>query len=305
MNSLLILVAPPASGKTFWIEQFHQELREKILFISPLRALADECREKWGDKIEVKTPEEWLLNPSFRRVVIFDEYHLYFYWGNSFRPLMWEVFYALANEAELVVFLTATLSCELQKETTFLSQFFDQVIWCDQGNQKLKYTPFSYLKAPSMNWIEDLILLGPRGEYVNLIFCKYREDVFEMQKKIQSAGFDAWGFVGGQANQVAIKLANNKLPQFIVATTVLSHGVNLPKISCVYFCYQLKNKDFWIQMIARGGRKKEKFEVIALEKPIDLKWNWLINFGNVILLHISKMIRKELRELKKWWLKEL
>lgn len=195
MNSLLVLISPPASGKTYWIKQFHKEVSEEFLFISPLRALADECREKWENGIIVKTPEEWLSHPEFRKIVIFDEFHLYFYWGNSFRPNMWEAFYSISNEASLVVLLTATISEEMKQETLKLGQQFHEVIWCDLGNQKLKFKPSRYIKAPSKKWVENLILCGPRGNQVNLVFCKYREEVYQLQRKILAKGFNAWAFV--------------------------------------------------------------------------------------------------------------
>lgn len=77
MSELLLLTSPPASGKTFWIRSFAETLSDPILVISPLRALADECRKNWNEKIMVMTPEEWMKKKPFARVVIFDEFHLF------------------------------------------------------------------------------------------------------------------------------------------------------------------------------------------------------------------------------------
>src|SRR5689334_4916886 len=104
-QELLVLTSPPASGKTFWIESFAETCDKKILVIAPLRALRDECAVKWGEKIIVMTPEEWLLKKITAEIVIFDEFHLHFYWGDAFRPNMWEVFYELSHMASLTILL--------------------------------------------------------------------------------------------------------------------------------------------------------------------------------------------------------
>jgi len=305
MNDLLLLISPPASGKTYWIQQFKNSLEdETLLVISPLRALADECKEKWGDSIIVMTPEEWMGKEFSFSIVIFDEIHLNYYWGNTFRPLMWEVFFALTSEAKLTILLTATVSLEMKDSLLELAPFFNNFYWCDFGNLKLKNKPQKYLVAPSESWISQLIFLGPRGGGVNLIFCPYRQQVWKWCEGLRRQGFSAWGFVGGEAGEVSKKIKHEKLPDFIVATTVLSHGVNLPEISCIYFLYHLKNQDFWIQMVARGGRKGEKFEVFSLEKPFGIKWNVVLNFINIFFETLKMHLKIEKKELLAWLLKE-
>jgi superfamily II DNA helicase RecQ len=304
MNHLLILIAPPASGKTYWISQFQKLSSEKILFLSPLRALADECKLRWAESIDVRTPEEWMMKPIRRDIVIIDEYHLYFYWGDTFRPLMWEVFYELISEASLVIFLTATLSEEMKKETLKFSSHFHESYLCDFGNQTLKFQPQTYFLAPSIRWLEEIILLGPRGGGVNLIFCQYREEVRRWTEKLQKHHYSTWGFVGGEAGEVSLKMKDEELPHFIVATTVLSHGVNLPEITCIYFTYKLNNVDFWIQMVARGGRKGESYEVFSLERPVRLSWSLWRNYFNIFLLTLKLKWKSNLNEFWTWYLKE-
>jgi len=305
MNDLLLLISPPASGKTYWIQQFKNSLEnESLLVISPLRALADECKEKWGDSIVVMTPEEWMVKEVFFSIVIFDEIHLNYYWGNTFRPLMWEVFYALTSEANLVILLTATVSLEMKESLIKLTPYFNHFYWCDFGNLKLKNNPEKYFLAPSEAWMSQLIFLGPRGGGVNLIFCPYRQQVWKWCEELHRQGFNAWGFVGGEAGDVSKKLKHEKLPDFIVATTVLSHGVNLPEISCIFFLYQIKNQDFWIQMVARGGRKGEKFEVFSLEKPFGIKWNVVLNLIYIFFETLKMHWKIEKKEMLSWLLKD-
>lgn len=303
-QNLLILTAPPASGKTFWIESLIAAGLESLLIISPLRALKDECLEKWGEEVKVVTPEEWLLRPQYTEVVIFDEFHLHFYWGDTFRPCLWEVFFGLASSAGLTILLTATLSPPMVEELEEFKRHFNKIFWLDFGNQRLKFNPTRYVKCPSRLWVEDLITCGPRGKGVSLIFCPYRKDVFIWERKLAHLGYTSWTCIGGEAKYFKDKLKQDEVPDFIIATSVLSHGVNLPSISCIFFLYPLQNIDFWIQMVARGGRRGESYEVFALENPFGIKWNRWINCLAILWLSLKIQIHHSLRESAPWFLKE-
>lgn len=289
-QELIVLTAPPASGKTFWISKLADLFPKELLVISPLRALADECRDNWKTDILVMTPEEWLIKRDQRRVVIFDEYHLFLYWGDSFRPVMWEVFYELSQSAELTILLTATMSTEMKNLITRFSSQFDAIWLCDFGNQKLKNLPRNYLKAPSRGWVIKEIEQQQEGSFTSLIFCQYRQEVHELEKKLLGLGYNCVSCVGGEAKHMKDKLLRNPDPDFIIATTVLSHGVNLPAIRKIYFLYKVNNIDFWIQMVARGGRRGESYEVIALERPFQLRWNFLHNYLRVCLMSLKQFL---------------
>jgi superfamily II DNA helicase RecQ len=306
MNSeLLILTAPPASGKTYLISSLITQFEQPLLFISPLRALANECLAKWGESCVVMTPEEWLNKGKSARVVILDEFHLYFYWGNSFRPKMWEAFYELVQETELVIFMTATLTEEMKEEIKNFSCHFDQMTWVDHGNQRLKNRPHRYYKASSASWIETYLLNHSLASSpgVNLVFCAYRSEVLKWEKLLKEQGFSVWTCVGGEASAFSLKVQRESPPQFIVATTVLSHGVNLPNISRIFFLYEVGNLDFWIQMVARGGRKGESFEVFALENPVGIKWSKLFNSLAIARLSLKMKLHHLMKRIEEWFLK--
>lgn len=304
-QDFLILTAPPASGKTYWIERFHAALNgQSLLVVSPLRALADECKVKWNEAITVVTPEEWEIKKDHYDVIIFDEFHLFFYWGDSFRPRMWEAFYGLSVHAKLVVALTATLPLNFQQELELFSVHFSSVIWIDNGNQKLKTTPSHYRKSPSKAWMKKAIELFHEPHSVDLIFCAYRQEVFQWQAHLERQGFSVCTCVGGEAKEMKYKLALNPRPDFIVATTVLSHGVNLPEIKTVYLTYKIANADFWIQMVARGGRRGEAHDVFALENPSGIKWNKWINSLAILKLSFTMELKSISRFIIQWFLKD-
>jgi superfamily II DNA or RNA helicase len=83
------------------------------------------------------------------------------------------------------------------------------------------------------------------------------------------------------------RLKSQPNPDFIISTTVLSHGVNLPKIEKLFFTYKVENPDLWIQMVARGGRKGEEFQVFALEEPIGLFWSSWKNAYDLMLVDLQ------------------
>ena len=301
-QDLIILTAPPASGKTYWISSLGLASSSHILVISPLRALADECHEKWGEKITVMTPEEWMIKKVPHEIVIFDEFHLFFYWGDTFRVLMWEAFFLLSQNASMTFLLTATFSREMQKIVEDYTCQFDQIIWIDRGNQQLKNLPTLYVRAYSRKWLESLIELQEVSESVRLIFCQYREEVGFWEKRLAHLGFSVVSCVGGEAREMKHKLAKNPRPDFIVSTTVLSHGVNLPSIKKIFFLYPVNNIDFWIQMVARGGRRGEGYEVFALENPRGIKWNSFTNLLAILLISFKMKLKQNLRP--KWFLKD-
>jgi ATP-dependent DNA helicase RecQ len=288
-SELLILTSPPASGKTFWIKSFKESLgSQKLLVISPLRALAEECKTKWGDDISIMTPEEWLTKKISYEVVVFDEFHLFYYWGDTFRPLMWEAFFGISERAKLVILMTATFSNEMMKKVQLFECHFHSLLWVNHGNQMLRYKPTFYLKAPDQRWLLKQIELEPKKEGVKLIFCKFRSEVFKLELELIKLGFSCVSCVGGESKEMAKKLSHNPAPDFIVCTTVLSHGVNLPEIKRIYFLYKVSEIDFWIQMVARGGRRGEPFEVFALEKPTGINWSPLKNYFWVCLLDLKR-----------------
>lgn len=302
-NDLLIFTAPPAAGKTHLISRLIEDLNQLPLVISPLRALANECLTKWGATCVVMTPEEWLNKGTSHRVVILDEFHLFFYWGDSFRPRMWEAFFELVQKAELVILLTATLTDEMVGLIKNFGCHFDQMIWVNHGNQILKYRPQNYFKAFNKKWLEDYILTMDHSSCVNLIFCAYRSEVMIWETLLKAQGHRVWTCVGGEASLFSLKVQSERAPQFIVATTVLSHGVNLPNIGRIFFLYPVQNLDFWIQMVARGGRRGEAFEVFALENPRGIPFNPALNLLAILGLSFKMRLHQKVKQMQEWFLK--
>src|SRR5690606_19935773 len=122
------------------------------------------------------------------------------------------------------------------------------------GNRQLKHRPrkyYGYLESQK-NLMRDNLVWGlytNSTPHTTLLFCKYREEVATWVDFFNALDIGALGCVGGEASLFQQRLEQNPNVRVIVATSVLSHGVNLPQIGAVFITYPLKNRDFWIQMV--------------------------------------------------------
>lgn len=300
-QDLIILTSPPASGKTYWIKAYSEALTNcSILVISPLRALVEECRAFFPPHVQVMTPEAWIRKKVSADIIIFDEFHLWFYWGDTFRDQMWEAFYEITSASSLCVALTATLSEQMIDQIAKFSCGFDRISWIDCGNQRLRFKPVRYLKCPDREWLLTEIMTQGKSAGVKLIFCQYREEVLHLERKLRNEGYSCLSCIGGEARDMKGKLLRNSRPDYIIATTVLSHGVNLPEISKIFFLYPVKNPDFWIQMVARGGRSGSEYEVFSVEAPQGLEWNRVQNFFQLVKHTLIQKIKLNIGLLLKF-----
>jgi superfamily II DNA or RNA helicase len=201
------------------------------------------------------------------------------------------------------VCLTATVGEQMKNEISLMDTNFDQILCLDFGNRRLKNLPSHYLRAPDRKWMLELMFQMKHGQ-TNLVFCAYRAEVHRLGKQLEEAGYSVWTCVGGEAQAFARRVREETAPDFIVATSVLSHGVNLPVLRRIFILYQIDNIDFWIQMVARGGRRGEKFEVFALERPMALPWNRVINDLAILSLSLKMKFILSLRQVQSWFLKE-
>jgi ATP-dependent DNA helicase RecQ len=301
-----LLTAPVASGKTRLIVEFYREENFKIVYLSPLRALANEVFEKLksqGEKniylaggelsivvcfekflncrkgflistMELLSEEfiEELYSRNEKVIFVIDEFHLFYYWGEEFRPILHDRYLAILNNFFPVLAMTATISDEIMTRVKLdLSYYQDFWIHLDYGNHELHRMPrvltsFHGLKPQYIQkafWRE---IRQKKEQEVFLYFCAYRGQVDELVARTRRLGFRAIGCVGGEVELFLKELDENSgRVDCIFSTTSLSHGVNLPEIKKVFIDYEVKNYDFWLQMIGRGGRQGSQYEVYSTD----------------------------------------
>lgn len=299
-----LLTAPVASGKTRMVVEFFHQNDFKIIYISPLRALANEVfgnlkkrEEKYiflagGDQklqdvykaflngrrgflvttIELLTEDfiEELYHLEQKVLFVLDEFHLFYHWGESFRPLLHDRFLCILNHEFPILGVTATMDenvmNSLKKDLVYYQDFW---VHLDYGNHLLHRTPQKSLCYHGLkpNYIHKAFwreLRQKKNEHIFLYFCAYRSQVDELVARARRQGFRALGCVGGEVEIFLTELDKNEGKiDCIFSTTTLSHGVNLPEIKKVFIDYEVKNYDFWLQMIGRGGRQGSDYEVYS------------------------------------------
>jgi len=291
MNESIWLISPPASGKTtILLDIFAQLPEEQWIFLSPLRALAEEfyLRAKsvipsvvyWCNQQEeiplkgliIVTPEQVddkLLSRYSRANIIVDEIHLWEHWGKSFRPIMWESYFRLVEKSPLTIHLTATVDKDVKEFMELSVCHFSKTTVLDFGNNQAKYEPDriiyypAYLKKNIKPTIERKIIKNKSGAV--LVFCAFRDEVALWGQWCEKHNISYLSCIGGEARDFQQRLVANSSPQVIIATTVLGHGVNLPDITKVFFTYKVDNHSFWLQMLTRGGRRGQSYEILTLD----------------------------------------
>ena len=324
-------MAPPAWGKTRLLVNHLERGHHLWIFLSPLRALAEEfyknCqhiksrhliqrRGDWKDvyrgrrgtpTLIVTTPECLVeerveeLAQGGQVCIIVDEFHLFYLWGESFRPVMWESLLALSCRGFSFIALSATMNQDIQArwKRDFLLAF-DLLVAIDVGNGRFKHSPdrVHYFSPWGRRMLERRFLSvmvshkqGGRGTV--LLFCRYRRQVDGWLAFCRKRGIRAVGCKGGEVDRFIEEMGSlNRPPELIVSTTALSHGVNLPSIHKVFLSYKVESEDFWLQMATRGGRRGEGFEIYTLDSYHNTLWKcaWslLLNalWDGIVRLHL-------------------
>lgn len=325
-DSNVLLIAPTGWGKTTLLLDLVKNSEKTWIYMAPLRALAcefyirsskiirrtilishhHEVKEMLSTGLEVKlliiTPE--LLNSQIYQQFnidtnyVFDELHLFYYWGDSFRPKLIECYEEVMSTGNSCLSLSATMSDPLiyrwEKDAKLN---YENVFKINLNNHTLKKAPYVTTHIPKVLkklFLKELTYM--KTKYSKLIFCAYREEVFQLKRCLEKRGHSVISCVGGQTHLLVGELLKKPRPDFILATSAISHGVNLPKISAIYLSYQVKNYDFWIQMVGRGGRQGEDFKVFTCDKYRITAFGWILSFLYLLKLKLwSKIYPYELR----------
>lgn len=302
-SSFVLFLAPPAWGKTRMIEELWREGERGIVFISPLRALALEVHERFKKSKEVfylegqsewrevqknfhkaskpfliATPEclqsefyDYIESLEKRPLIVIDEFHLFYLWGESFRPILFESLMSLALSKAPILGLSATMEPKLIERWKFeFSLSMDHLFLINLGNQTLlkppSYKHFYFSFFPEMFRRRFIYELLHQKKDTFLYFCSRRSEVDQWLDFCERRNIRALGCKGGEVQSFIEALKHCPEPQVIFSTSALSHGVNLPPLSKVFIGEALGRKDFWLQMAGRGGRKGETYELFSFDE---------------------------------------
>lgn len=303
------MTAPVAKGKTKSILDYYEDNFQKIIFVSPLRALAVEVYEKlkeqkntyWLGNIEnnggtreevclnfltkkkailIATVEilsdeflEMIANEETPILFVFDEFHLFYSWGESFRPILHDKFLGVLNTEHPVIGLSATVNENiLQTLKNDLEFHHDYWVHLNYGNLELFRPPakINFFGGHEKRVLDRAFrreIQKKNQEQVYLMFCSLRAEVESRMEWAERNGLKALGCVGGEVEKFQKELQQTEgKVDCIFSTVALSHGVNLPEISKVFINYEVSDYDFWLQMVGRGGRRGSPYEVYTFDK---------------------------------------
>ena len=296
-GTLTLLTAPPAWGKTSLLLTLIPSLSRTIVFISPLKALALEfCDRLKREGVSVffvlskkhlkknldQLHQYGVVILSYEHIeqelafmveqkrdeffLVFDEFHLLFKWGDSFRPQLWESFYQMAETASPSLALSATMDEDLleQIRSSFIHSGFDKIQWVNEGNFVLqKYPEKTYLMAnPNEIWIH--LAKSLKRKRRSLIFLPYRQQVKKWSEKLHSQNENVLSCVGGETVDFRQRLKSSPNAQVIISTHALSHGVNLPPLDDIFIGHHIDDRDMWFQMVGRGGREGGDYHLYCM-----------------------------------------
>jgi ATP-dependent DNA helicase RecQ len=284
-----LLLAPPGWGKTSLLLDLFTT-QERWIFISPLRALADEFFarvKKEYNSFYLKNLQDWASftqkNSRFQVLVttpevfhgdclpdlwkdakvVVDEVHLFYHWGDSFRPLLLECLYQIGGMDLDLLCLSASMGPELrnrcQRDFEWAGYHFECMDFGDLSFFNPPKEIFYYGKGGRQRLISRLIKCLSRGESV-LCFLGSRREVFQWQEWSVGKGLSTLACVGGQSSLFCETLKKcERPPQVIWSTSALSHGVNLPSVDHVFLSLIDIGPALWLQMASRGGRRGEDY----------------------------------------------
>lgn len=290
-DSSVLFLAPTGWGKTTLLLELAKNTHKSIVYLSPLRALANEfhlrCLQEGLRAFAPSSRRElaeclqnglefklWVLTAELLyekaieellegKILVFDEFHLFYYWGKDFRPALMEVFELSCVTSQTTLLLTATASVEVIEFWKERTQMQEQFL-INLGNQRIKKEPKNFFWTPKKEWAIKYLEIARPG--TKLVFCRYRAEAKELAKEFKAKGHRTLSCVSGEIEEFQDGLAKMERPDYIFCTSTLSHGVNLPEISTLIILYRVNNLDLWLQMAGRAGRKGEDFDLISADR---------------------------------------
>lgn len=278
-SCLTILMAPPGWGKTSLLFDLMKADQRKLLFLSPLKALSIEFKERSQglekqvvfvgtfEALSKNLISEMMKEPS-QYYLVMDEFHLILKWGWSFRPFLLERFFELANLGIPILGLSATINDEVKHFCEEGLKFhFQKLYWIDLGNLSLRKYPKKTFLLENKNQAYLLLLQQIKRVHDPILcFVEFRHEVDFYCQSLKERGVRVIGCKGGESHLFYEQMEKCPNPQVIMATSVLGHGVNLPSLKTVFFFYQVCEFDLWLQMVGRGARDGEDYIVYTFDK---------------------------------------
>lgn len=306
----VLCVAATGSGKSLIYERAAQISGRKTLLVTPLVALARQQFERLsklgilvrlgaGGNSEPPPPQTgaWIMSPetlnypSKRKLLerwkpnllVVDECHCLWEWGEKFRPA-----FSLIPELLQVlpifksIWLTATLPYEARVQLRTLIPH--PLVELGQFNLPSRLR----LHIQKIDWedrIQGLIAWIQKLDGPGIIFVSTRESTVKIGRLIQAMGKITVIYHGGMSSEERKNteaLVSKKIPQVIVATSAFGMGMDYDYLRYVILYQAPTSLLSLVQTIGRVRRSEDKYgQAVVLWHPDDFRLlEWTIGDSN-------------------------
>lgn len=300
----VICIAPTGAGKTRIFEEFARARRARVLVISPLVALSRQLRDRlaargiratagWtagppagdGSAVWVLSPET-LAQPAAQarlrawqpNLVVVDECHCIWSWGDSFRP-------AFATLPEIVSALRAPRSLWLSASLPLPAQR-DLLARLPEGSERLNF--FAIPTHLHLQFQRVLRADRPRALHhwleahtgPGILFAGTRANAERLTDWVRARGRPALRYHAGLAHEERLSLEAQiakQPPEIVIATSAFGMGMDYAHLGWSLFWQAPASLLELIQGIGRAGRDPTRKSVAGvLWDPTDFHgWDWI------------------------------
>lgn len=290
----LLCISPTGSGKSLIFEKESQKKNRKVLIVTPLVALArqqfeklknlDVCVQLGIGGIANRPPTQessgvWITSPEMLQhpsrlqwlscwrpnLLVVDECHCLWEWGESFRP-SFRLLPHLLNQYKIMhsLWLTATLPYEakqeLKKEIIEPLHEIGEFDLPAQVYISICQIPWTVRSQQLIRWILEQKEPG-------IVFVNTRGETLRIARLLEAAGKKTISYHGGlsvEERSILERQVNEKKMDVIVATSAFGMGVHYPFLSYVVLWQPPTSILSLVQAIGRVGRNQEKKSAAAL-----------------------------------------
>lgn len=230
----------------------------EILYVSPER-LQNLDFLKFSQKVEFA-------------LVAVDEAHCVSQWGRSFRKEYYEIpsFIFTLSRKPIVAAFTATATPQVRKDILqHLALKNAKVFVQGFDRPNLQF----YVKHTGNKELTIIEFLQKHQNESGIIYCSTRQQVMDLEKVLQRAGYSVCRYHGGltpterQNNQNAF-LENRY--QIIVATNAFGMGIDKKDVRFVVHYNLPLTVEGYYQEAGRAGRDGKKADCLLLFNPVDI-----------------------------------
>jgi ATP-dependent DNA helicase RecQ len=282
----ILCIAPTGAGKSLIYEKAAQRPQRRTVLITPLVALARQQHQKLsllgvrtqlgagGQNSQAPTSETeaWIMSPEMLRfpsrrkslfewrpnLLVVDECHCLWEWGENFRPAF-SLVPDLLTELDIPksIWLTATLPYEARQNLkVHISYPLTEIGGFELPSRlilTIQKTEWKYRTQALLNW--TLLKKEP-----GIVFVPTREATLRISRLLMAAGKNVIAYHGGMSSEErrnAELLIQKAIPDVVVATSAFGMGMDYPHLRYVVLWQAPTSILSLVQAVGRVGRNPQ------------------------------------------------